>query len=275
MTIMIDEIFAAPKGGDLEEGIAFARDNGLGYELPTLYYPEALDNSPQEVKKYRQLLEGFEGTLAMHGPIFDMNPASPDPKIAEASRYRYHQAIEVALELDVKYLVFHSQYTPIYRAANCVKPWINHTTDFWRETIEKHLAGTQLTVVIENYLDESPEYIQLLIERVASPHLRACLDIGHVNIFSKMAPNDWLDALGNDLVYIHAHNNNGELDEHQSFDKGSIDMEGFLNHLALTTSRAHLALETNSVEGLAESYEITKPYLEIQDEHFSSKSFLV
>lgn len=272
---MIDRIFAAPKGPDLEQGIEFALNNRLDYEVPTFYYVENLDNKDAEITRYRRLLQGFEGILSMHGPIFDTNVVSLDPEILKVSQLRYRQAIEVAKEMDARYLVFHSQWTPIYTAANATKLWLAKVTDFWEKLIEEHLEGSNLTVLIENFLDDRPDSMNTLLNRVASPHLKACLDTGHVNIFSELSPVDWIRELGNQVVYIHAHNNGGELDTHDSFEKGLLDMEGFLNHVALLPQKIHLAIETSTIKGLQNSYDMLKPYLALQKEQFASRSFLI
>jgi sugar phosphate isomerase/epimerase len=272
---MIDRIFAAPKGPELEQGIEFAITHRLDYEMPTFYYVENLDRKDQEIARYRSLLGDYQGMLSMHGPIFDTNVVSLDPEIMRISRYRYMQAIEIAKEMGVRYLVFHSQWTPIYTAANATKMWLAKVTDFWESLIAEHLEGSNLTVLIENFLDPTPETTLTLLSRVASPHLRACLDTGHVNIFSELSPIDWIREMGTYVVYIHAHNNAGELDSHDSFEKGLLDMESFLNHMALLPQKLHLAIETSTIKGLSNSYDMLKPYIKLQNEQFASKSFLI
>ncbi len=272
---MIDRIFAAPKGPELEQGIDFALTHRLDYEIPTFYYVENLDNRDVEIARYRTLLKEFDGVLSMHGPIFDTNVVSMDPEILKVSRMRYKQAIQIALDMNVRYLVFHSQWTPIYTAANATKMWLAKVTDFWEKLIAEHLEGTNLTILIENFLDESPDSMNTLLSRVGSPHLKACVDTGHINIFSELSPIDWIRDLGSQVVYIHAHNNGGELDSHDSFEKGLLDMEGFLNHVALLPQKIHLAIETSTIKGLHNSYQMLQPYLALQSEQFASKSFLI
>ena len=272
---MIDNVFAAPKGGELEAGIQFARENNLGYELPSFYHIENLDNKAEWIARYRQLLDGFRGTLSMHGPIFDVNVVSLDPEIMRISRHRYQQAIDIAKELNVRYLVLHSQWTPIYPAANATKDWMAKIVEFWKTLIDSELKDANLTILIENFLDPTPETMVSLLTQVNSPCLLACLDIGHVNIFSSLSPIDWVQALSGHLAYIHAHNNGGQIDSHEAFDKGLLDMDSFLNHLALLPQKIHLAIETSSIQALADSYAIVKPYLELQNEQFASKSFLI
>lgn len=272
---MIDRVFAAPKGPELEEGIEFALRHGLDYELPTFYYVENLDQKEREIARYRALMADFKGILSMHGPIFDTNIVSLDPEVQRISQQRYLQAINIAKELGVRYLVFHSQWTPIYPAANATRMWLAKVTEYWEQTIAEHLEGTNLTILIENFLDPSPDSILTLLSRINSPHLKACLDTGHVNIFSNLSPIDWLKQLGSNVVYIHAHNNGGELDSHDSFEQGVLDMESFLNHVALLPQKIHLAIETSTVKGLGSSYEILKPFLQLQREQHAAKSFLI
>lgn len=272
---MIDRVFAAPKGAGIEDGIAYAIEHRLDYELPTFYYPENLDNRDLEIARYNALLTEFRGILSMHGPIFDVNVVSLDPEIERISHRRYIQAIEIAKEMDVRYLVFHTQWTPIYPAANATASWLGKVTDYWEKMITEHLEGSNITVLLENFLDPTPDSMLTLLSRISSPHLKACLDTGHVNIFSELSPIDWIHELGSHVAYIHAHNNGGTLDSHEAFDQGLIDMESFLNHLALLPQKIHLAIETNTIEALAESHALLKPYLKLQNEQFASKSFLI
>jgi sugar phosphate isomerase/epimerase len=272
---MIDRIFAAPKGCDLEQGIAFALEKRLDYELPTFYFPENLDNKDAEIAKYRSLMTDFRGMLSMHGPIFDTNVVSLDPEFEKISRRRYLQAINIAKEMGVRYLVFHTQWTPIYTAANATKQWLAKVTDYWEQMVAEHLEGSNLTVLIENFLDPDPDTMLTLLSRVGSPHLKACLDTGHVNIFSELSPIDWIKELGGHVAYIHTHNNNGDIDSHDAFETGLIDMEGFLSHLALLPQKVHLAIETSTVEAMESSYKMLRPYLKLQNEQFASKSFLI
>lgn len=272
---MIDRVFAAPKGPELEQGIQFALTHQLDYELPTFYYVENLDQKDREIARYRELLTDFKGILSMHGPIFDTNVVSMDPEVMRISQQRYLQAIGVAKEMGARYLVFHSQWTPIYPAANATRMWLAKMTEYWEKIIAEHLQGTNLTILIENFLDPSPDSMLTLLSRVNSPHLKACLDTGHVNIFSPLSPIDWLKQLGSHVAYIHAHNNGGEFDSHDSFEQGVLDMESFLSHVALLPQKIHVAIETSTVKGLGASYEILKPYLQLQDEQHVTKSFLI
>jgi sugar phosphate isomerase/epimerase len=273
---MIDQVFAAPKHAELDEGLCFALENQLGFEIPSFYDAKNLENSEPEIARYTGLLSSHRAPLSMHGPIIDMNVVSLDPKVLEASRLRYKQAIDIAKQLNVRYLIFHSQWSPIYPAIeNGVEQWTDALVEYWQSIVEEELQDGNLTILIENFLDPNPESMLRLLQRVSSPHLKACLDTGHVNIFSTLSPIDWVRELNRYIVYIHAHNNDGQIDSHEAFDSGILDMSGFLNHVALLPQKIHLAIETSSLAALESSFKMTQPYLTLQHEQYASKSFLI
>jgi sugar phosphate isomerase/epimerase len=70
-----------------------------------------------------------------------------------------------------------------------------------------------------------------VLESVHSPHLRACLDIGHARIYSKVPLETWIETFSPFLVYTHLHNTNGIMDVHLRFDDGLIDMPTLLGQL--------------------------------------------
>lgn len=271
---MIDRIFAAPKGESLEQGLAFAKLHNLDYEIPATSLL-ATETAQSAIERYQKALNGFNGLLALHGPYEDLNVVSSDPDIARISQQRYLQTIEIAKALKLRYVVFHSQWTPLYAAKHATKTWLSKMTDFWEQVLAEHLEDTHTTILIENYLEPTPEHIVKLLSRMNSPHLKACLDTGHANLFSQCSPEDWIHDFGPHVAYIHAHNNGGDVDSHDAFDKGIIDMDSFLNHIALLPQKLHLSIETASLEALESSYAKLASYLQLQNEHTHSKSFLI
>jgi sugar phosphate isomerase/epimerase len=273
---MIDRVFASLDPIDLETGLRFALDHQLGYELPSAYVLENLPPGKAALAQYRSLSGERYGLLSILGPSADMNVVSPDPEIRKVSRQRYLQAIITAKELGVRYLIFPSQWSPAYSVIDgAAQIWLDDLSQYWETLIRENLQDGNLTILIENSLDPSPETMFALLQRVGSFHLRACLNTGRVNIFSTLSPIDWIRELGGYTAYIHANNNNGQIDARQAFDQGILDMPGFLNHLALLPQKVHLAINTSSLTALESSYEMTRPYLTLQHEQFVSKSFLI
>ena len=273
---MIDRIYAAPKFVEEKDGIGFAEKNELSYEIPAFMFPEFLENMEKELPKYKKKIQKIKGPLSIHGPIFDMNPVSLEPAIKEISQKRYRQAIEGAIALGAEHVVFHTQYSPLYRAVNAYEDWLVQNVDYWQEAIEDVIGDANITVLMENFMDETPDILNDMVSRIDSPKFKACLDTGHVNVFSKVPSIRWLDDMGDNLVYIHAHNNCGETDDHHAIQEGTIDMEGFLNHLVMVPHEISLALEVFNMPGINDSYDYLQPFMDVQEQEFAeTRSFLI
>ncbi|MBX2860127.1 MAG: sugar phosphate isomerase/epimerase [Vampirovibrio sp.] len=272
---MIESIYAAPKFVDLQQAVDFAVSQQIHYEVPVFMSPELLEKQDEELIKYQQMFSGLQGKMSVHGPVFDTNPVSMDPCINKCSRTRYRQAIQAAKELGAKYIVFHSQYSPVYKVANVYQDWLAGSIDYWGQIVADELEGSDLTILMENFMDDRPDILVDMAEGVDSPNFKVCLDTGHANLFSQVSAVDWVDTMSSHLDYIHAHNNHGELDDHNGFLDGNIDMDGFLNHLVLLPRKINLALEIFNMEALESSYHMLKPYMRVQEEYNESRSFLV
>ena len=86
-------------------------------------------------------------------------------------------------------------------------------------------------LVLENMWEPDPAIQRRVLESVHSPYLRACLDVGHARIYSKVPLETWIETFSPFLVYTHLHNTNGITDIHLRFDDGLIDMQALLNRL--------------------------------------------
>ncbi len=273
---MIHQVVCAAKYMPDEEGLAFARKHLLGYEIPGFVEPEVLENPQQHSEHWKQELSSSQGQLSLHGPVYDLNPVSLDPDIAAASKRRYVQAANVCKALGCRYLVVHSQFSTIFTVAQVQDEWLSASADFWRQFAEEELADSPtLSVVLENFMEEDPVQLRKLIDKVGHPQIKACLDTGHANIFSPAPVNEWLDTLEHQLVYIHSHNNQGKVDEHRGYQNGTVEMEGFLNHLVMLPYKYSLALEIFHQPDLSESYATVQRYLEIQQAQLPDKTFLI
>lgn len=273
---MIQQVYAAPKQLPVEQGLAFARTRKLAYEIPEFVEPGVLDAAESHIARWQKHLSTLNGVYALHGPVYDINPVSLDPDIAAVSRKRYTQAVRVCKALGCRFLVVHSQYSPIFEAANVKKDWLNATVEFWQQFARDQLADCpQLTVVIENFMESDPALLRTLVEGIRHPQVKACLDTGHANLFSPVPITAWVNELEQQLVYIHSHNNHGKWDEHRGYPYGTMDMEAFLNHLVMLPYRVNLALEIFHPEELEESYRMVERYLDIQQEQLPEKTFLI
>jgi sugar phosphate isomerase/epimerase len=102
-----------------------------------------------------------------------------------------------------------------------------------------------------------PDVIGDVLDAVDSPHLGACLDVGHVYLFSDYLPLEaWVEQLSERLVHCHMNNHRGFCDEHLPLDLpgGVIDYkEDVLPLLRDLPNSVLFVLEMDEVEYLERS----------------------
>ena len=105
-----------------------------------------------------------------------------------------------------------------------------------------------VTVCVENlpFTDISISTVQevkRLVRKINHPNFKVCLDTGHANIFHNDLAAD-VRLLGNDLVALHVHDNNGRGDQHLLPYMGTIKWEEFLSALKEINYKGAFTLET-------------------------------
>jgi len=212
----------------LKSVIPRANKMDFGIELFDFVNPLIFNNNLENyVKDLKEILVPYshiEGNLSAHAPFYDLNPLSIDSDIKSITLKKYHQMLDAAIALGIKKVVFHTPYTPIVKLAFYENYFIESSIKFWKEQL-KPFEDSGITVLLENTYEPTPDILKNIIAGVNSDKLRACLDIGHVNINSKKTVVDWIKSLGENLVYMHLHNNDGIYDTHDSVLNGTLDFK--------------------------------------------------
>ena len=102
--------------------------------------------------------------------------------------------------------------------------------------------------MLENVLEEDPAWLLDIIRSVVNPHLRLCLDVGHVNAYSKVPVMQWLDICGSDIGHFHIHNNDGSWDTHSALNQGNIPIKELLQKAEILCPEATVTLELMEAE---------------------------
>lgn len=187
---------------------------GLGVEIQDFVEPNMDEEKRNSlVKRYKEMLRNLKGLKAIHGPFLDLKPASPDRMIREISRKRYLYTIEIAEELDVDYLIFHSQINPYLNEPNLMKLNNRQAKEFW-EDILREMFDFKGIIVIENIFEETPDMLIELIKTIDMPNVKVNLDIGHANL-GTVSLETWISGLKDYILYMHIHSNDGKYDLHE------------------------------------------------------------
>ncbi len=118
-----------------------------------------------------------------------------------------------------------------------------------------------LIVALENMWEPRPDLIGHILDQVDSPAVRACLDVGHIYLYSDSASfTEWLDRLKGLLVHCHVNNHRGVGDEHLPLDApdGVVDYSLVLPLLWNLPVPPLISLEMESLEDLERSLQFIK-----------------
>ena len=201
---------------------ALAQKCGLGLEIAEYCTAWNMDEKFEEVHpKVQEEIAGIPSRI-LHAPFNELFPCAIDKKARELAASRYRQAIELAKDYGATKVVIHGGYNPwIYYPV-----WyVEESIKFWKAFLEED-PGVQ--IVLENVLETEPQWLLDIVKGVDDPRLRLCLDVGHVNAYSKIPVMNWLKEWAPYLSHFHIHNNDGSWDTHSALDCGSIPMREFL-----------------------------------------------
>lgn len=242
---MVDQVLLSAGRKNIEACIALANEYGLGIEVMNFAYPDVLDGDwLEETNTYQALLEPIrarDGMITLHGPFMDMAPGSPDKKIEAIVKERYHHAIRIASALGAKTIILHANFIASIQEDSYRQGWQQRNVEFWRG-IATFAQEYRVVIAVENMWEFDPYIIADVLRAVDHPYLRACLDIGHAHLFSRVPFEEWLSVLEPFLVHIHMNNNDGIYDIHRAIPDGVLNYHYIIAQLREISSRREVPL---------------------------------
>ena len=199
-----------------------AREYGFGLELAEFCTAWNMDEKFTHVDSVvKKKLEGIPRSL-LHAPYNELFPCAIDKKARALAAERYRQATDLATRYGSRKVIIHGGYNPrIYFPVWYVKQSVLFWQDFLR-------SDPGVEIVLENVLEDDPQWLLDIVADVDDPRLRLCLDIGHVNAYSSVPLTDWLVLWAPYLSHLHIHNNDGSRDAHNALNEGTIPIKELL-----------------------------------------------
>lgn len=234
-----------------DDAVECAAAYGLGLEIAEYCTASNMDEQFWQTDAVvREKMVGAS-RFVLHAPFNELFPSAIDPKAVALARSRLSQAVELAGSYGIRRVVMHAGYMPrmYYRS------WFEERSVlFWRDFLIDKPEG--VTLCLENVFEEEPEMLRSIVEAVDDPRLRLCLDVGHVNCYSPVSVERWLECCGPYLAHFHLHSNLGSFDAHDDLGAGTVPMEEVLDLAGELCPQATGTLETlrarPSVQWLAE-----------------------
>lgn len=200
-----------------------------------------------------KLKEMFKGKdLSLHSQlsrIFSCNEKNL-PEFSKAEVNILKSEIIISKILGIKQINFHIKETKFTEKE--IKMF-NEIIDFANKN--------GIEMIYENHVC-SEEVIFRVLKNF--PRINFCLDIGHLNVAIhmgkfKMNLDKFLEKVKSRLIHIHAHNNYGKEDEHNSLGNGNFDWKNLLDKLKNSSLRK-IIFENRTKKEVDESKKLIEEY---------------
>lgn len=220
------QLYMIPDRNRMEESLELAKDYHAAFEYNDFFPPVVLDDKKkiQELIAYycRQPHDRTKDT--MHGAFLDVTIHSEDALIRQASEHRIRQSMDIAQEMELRGVVFHTGRLHGFRDQAYLENWLKVNEEFFREILQKY---PKQHIFMENMFDEAPDILAQLAKRFCDePRFSVCLDYAHAAI-TNIREEEWVKTLAPYIRHMHINDNDKINDLHQEIGTGRIDWCAF------------------------------------------------
>ncbi len=232
-----------------EDWVRAAKELGFGFIEILSEWPHYL--SRDNLALFREVLDSYRMEATVHAPFSDINIASFNERIREASLEIIRETLELSAELEAVAVTIHPGHCSPVSVKNR------------REYLEIHRESLrEITRWSEEYgvkvgVENMPRFPILdaqncdrLAEIIGEIEIGVTFDVGHLNTTTRDFDR-FLELFGGRIVHVHIHDNSGERDEHLPVGAGTIPWRRVLPKLPEVTR----ALEVNDLESARRSLE--------------------
>lgn len=206
--------------------------------------PQLDDLLPEQFGAVARQLAASGRRPAVHAPFFDLSLGAMEPLVRQITRQRLTQSLQVAHQLGAHLMVIHPGYDR-WRYPKLAATWVAQAA----ETLAPLLSlarSYDCRLALENIYETTPETLLDLVERLGSPWLGHCFDIGHWQLFGERPQGEWLENVASRLIHLHLHDNLGQSDDHLPVGDGIIDYAPLLQTLAAMPTVPSCTLEVHN-----------------------------
>ena len=146
------KLYCIPNIKQIEEYIQISEEKELAFEYNDFFSPDILDDvsKKKEILRCYQSINRDRSRDTLHGVFLDITVHSSDAKIMAVSDERIHQSMEVAEELGVRAVIFHTNLIPQLRTASYEESWLQRNEIYWKRLLEEY---PKREIYIENMFD--------------------------------------------------------------------------------------------------------------------------
>ncbi|SUP43894.1 sugar phosphate isomerase/epimerase family protein [Veillonella criceti] len=164
------------------------------------------------------LLNSDQRAISLHGPCVTVNLADP---LDTQYMNQFKEAFTIGKNIHADFVVVHTNEFWLGHRTECQELVIKRLQELaaFTHSINGPLMAVENVGLHENNLFNESEYISLF-ETI--PHIVSIIDVGHANV------NNWdlhhvIKTLNSKIVAFHLHDNDGQRDQHQPINTGTIN----------------------------------------------------
>ena len=244
------KIYLIPNSARMEESLELVESLDGAFEYNDFWNPNYLDDvnyTRERIDFYRSLGRDRSSDM-LHGSFLDVTVHSDDPMIRKVSEYRVKQSIEIANQLGVCGVVFHTNIIPNFQMESYVKHWVERNQEFFSEMA---VCNPNINIYMENMFDINPNALyQLAVAMRDIPNFGICFDYAHANVFVNH-DYQWDEAWFPYIQHVHINDNDGKQDLHLPVGTGSLDWQRYqdmMSSMAHKDCKPSVLIEVDSIE---------------------------
>ena len=250
-------IHLIPDRSNLEESLKFIEENSYSCEYNDFFLASILDDKKKQleiIETYAKLRSDFSKDT-MHGAFLDVTVHSSDAKIREISELRVRQSMDIAKEMGLRGVVFHTNRLYAFRDAVYLKNWKEMNKRFFSQICEEY---PNQEIYMENMFDEAPDVLCGLAEEMTNyGKFGVCLDYAHA-VISDTPVKEWVKMLAPYVRHMHINDNDYKNDLHLAVGDGKIDWKIFEKQLDEYQINASVLIEVSDMLKQKKSLEYLK-----------------
>ena len=245
-----------PDSANISRSLKLAEQYGTAFEYNDFMLPNCLDDKDECRRKlifYKSLGRDCSKDT-VHGAFIDISVHSEDSLIRKASRKRIHQSMEIARELGVRGVIFHTGLLASFDDQKYRDHWLESNIEFWTDIMEEY---KDQSVYMENMFDwNSTELVRLAKAMQMSGRFGICLDYAHAAVFGQEdSPEIWFQETAPYIRHMHINDNDLMKDMHLPLGDGKINWNRFFGLMEKYQVEASVLLEMTGWEKQQRSLE--------------------
>jgi len=220
------------------------------------------DLTDKDIKFFKEVIYKSGLKVTLHATFYDINLATINSYLREATLKCYKKYIDLASELSAEVMVMHAGHIhkDAARIAEIQALALSHLIENLR-ILGEYASSRGVIIGLEN---SPPNPNQLMIaewkrhrnilQQTDHEQVRAVLDVAHAFLHG-LDVHQYYDEIEDYLAELHVHNNVGKEDLHQAIDMGDIDYAHFFKTKAV---RVPVIMEIRNLSEAVRSLEWIK-----------------